>query len=758
MEFLIGAIILYLLYKLITWKPMSRTSKNSSFPAKITALKPSVQNKVVHGPKNSLSTWHDGDDEFATFTIHTNFRRKTEESLNKEYGQWIDEGDQRIILGRKINKGLFYFGGIMDSLDGYEIEPSLVDETRPASNVSVNLGSELYIDETLGYWPSYASLSKECRGAYLDWLASDRSNSETPIGYVFIYFYGMERRVVENKANLSMSEQEFTIIFEEVLRLHKVFSANRSFGMYSANLLELMAFLRPTIFEHRAAEMPRTYNGWSFKLKLAQTITRGQTVGAELAFEWLKNTLEYSLKTPARRCEEEFHQLFDIKFAREFQEGLSVKPNKTKLKLSYQAASNGITGFDLDLEDLPDPSILKAPISKLIPIAEQCTEELASYSRYLGKVDASKNDIAAVMLLPRALATGANSPIIKTFKSWAIQVVQSDGGLTTVRQFWSHTGLPLPKAMNKKENELLYQLAEKVNIGIAPDIRFHQEKFKVDDNIVLFEPGHGDFFEPSSAFNQVSLAIRLGAMVATIDDVIDQNEQQALQQIIEHDARLSSIEKKSLTAYLAWRLTSAVSTVGLKNRVEQLKPSQIESLKSFMITIALADGKVSSSEIKQIEKLYTCLGLNKSLVVNDIHNLAAVSVPKPSSLIDTNDSADSFGLDENVLAMHERETIDAKAILEDIFMSEEDADIAPKSDLPRDVGLDRAHQDLFNRLLNREKWPRNEVHELCCNLNLMIDGAIETINDWAYEKVDAPVLEDNGEIYVDLDIYEELKG
>ncbi|WP_244956448.1 TerB N-terminal domain-containing protein [Enterobacter kobei] len=29
----------------------------------------------------------------------------------------------------------------------------------------------------LGYWPSFATLSPRCRGAYLNWLASDRNNT-----------------------------------------------------------------------------------------------------------------------------------------------------------------------------------------------------------------------------------------------------------------------------------------------------------------------------------------------------------------------------------------------------------------------------------------------------------------------------------------------------------------------------------------------------------------------------------------------------
>lgn len=760
MEFFVGAIIIYILYKLITRNSKSKTSNSYNSPKNNTVSKPSVQKSDAYGTQAiSVSSYNENDEEFAMFTIHTSFGREAEKSSNKQKGRWIGESEPLTIIGRNLNKGLFYFGGIMNSLDGYGVEPSLIDEERPASKSLMKIGAELHTDETLGYWPSYSSLSKECRGAYLDWLASDRSDPNTPIGYVFIYFYGFERRIIENQTSSQVSDQEFTTIFEEVLRLHKVFNTNRSFRGYSANFLELMALLRPTLLEQRIAKIPDTNNALSFKLKLAKTIVNGQPVGAELALDWLKDTLEYSLKTPARRCEKEFRKLFEIRFSQKFGKGISVKPNKTKLRLSYHAASNGINGIDLNLEELPDPSILKGPINKLIPIAEQCAEELSSYSRYLGKADTSKNDIAALMLLPKELANESNSSVIESFKSWAVQVVQNNNGITTVKEFWSHTGIPLPKSMNKKENELLIKLAAKADIGIAPDMRFHQTKFKADDNIVLFSPGHGEFFEPSSAFNQVSLWMRLGAMVATIDGIVDQDEKLTLQKLIEHDDRLSPSEKSSLNAYLTWRLNSPANTAGLKARIEQLNSPQIESLKKFMISIALADGKVDSSEIKQMEKIYTCLGLDKSLVTSDIHNLASTRTPNSSYPTNTDESEGKFQLDEDILAMHESDTSDAKSMLESIFTVDIEPEIETMSSFSTGHdGLDNEHKNLFDMLLSKEIWPRNEVHELCKNLNLMVDGAIETINDWAYEKVDAPVLDYDGDIYVDLEIVKELKG
>jgi len=758
MEFIIGAIVIYVLYKLGSGKPTPKASvRTNSSKSVSTKSNNSYSTSARSYTRSEVESAQ--DDDFATFTVYTSYGREAEKSSNTQKGRWVSEGEQLTIIGRQIPRGFYYFGGVLNALTGYGIEPSLVDEKRQALTKSFKTGSDLYTDESLGYWPSYATLSKACRGAYLDFLASDRSDPSTPIGYVFIYFYGFERRIIENRSNNSVSDEEFLTIFDEVLRLNRVFNANRSFRGYSANFLELMALLRPALLEHRTTDIPETNNGLSFKVRLATTIANGQPVNADLALDWLKNTFEYTLKTPARRCEAEFRKLFQIRFKEKFGDGILVKPNKTKLTLSYHAASNGIHSVDLNLEDLPDPSVLKAPLNKLIPIAEQCTDELNSYSRYLGKADTSKDDIAALMLLPKELANGTDSPVIGSFKQWAEQIIANHKGLTTVQDFWCHTGMPMPKALNKKEIDLLTNLAAKAEIGIAPDQRFHLTKFKADGNIVLFSPAHGEFFESSPAFHQVMLALRLGAMVATIDGVVAADEEKALRRIIEHDDKLSSTEKNSLSAYLTWRLNSPANTAGLSPRIEQLNETQIEFLKRFIVSIALADGKVDADEIKQIEKLYASLGLDKSLVTSDIHHLTTTTKGSLSTQQDTGKTKDVFQLDEEILAMHENDTSDAKSMLESIFAVADEPESEPIAVVNSvNSGLDTTHQALFEQLITKAAWTRHEVHELCSKLKLMIDGAIETINEWAYEKVEAPVLDDDGDIYVDLEIVEELRG
>lgn len=299
-------------------------------------------------------------------------------------------------------------------------------------------------------------------------------------------------------------------------------------------------------------------------------------------------------------------------------------------------------------------------------------------------------------------------------------------------------------------------MANKVGVGVAPDFRFHQSNVKLDGDLVLFSPGHGEFFEPSRAYYQAATALRLGAMVATIDGRVDDSEMQVLQHLIDRDDSLSPSEKTSLHAYFKWRLNSPVNMAGLKARVESLNDVEIEFVKKVIVSIALADGRVDVSEIRQLEKLYTAIGLDKSQVASDIHKLTSSGVDKAKNGISTNAEFNSFSIDKALLAIHENDTKNAKNMLESIFVEEEpviEVEVPSNSD-----GLDDAHKAVYNVLVTKEQWSRDEVQSIFSEYKLMIDGAIETINDWSFDMVDAPVLEQDDDIFIDLEIVEELKG
>ncbi|MFY3768021.1 TerB N-terminal domain-containing protein, partial [Escherichia coli] len=97
--------------------------------------------------------------------------------------RWILPGEVITVGGVEVTGGYFYLGQRMNptghNSGGYyddSSEASLIDDT-----LKIYPTSYIYEDSSLGYWPSYSSLSPEARGAYLSWLTSDRCDTSCPI-------------------------------------------------------------------------------------------------------------------------------------------------------------------------------------------------------------------------------------------------------------------------------------------------------------------------------------------------------------------------------------------------------------------------------------------------------------------------------------------------------------------------------------------------------------------------------------------------
>jgi hypothetical protein len=63
-------------------------------------------------------------------------------------------------------------------------------------------------------------------------------------------------------------------------------------------------------------------------------------------------------------------------------------------------------------------------------------------------------------------------------------------------------------------------------------------------------------------------------------------------------------------------------------------------------------------------------------------------------------------------------------------------------------GLGAEYVGLAARLIDRPEWPREEFDSLAKESGLMPDGALETINEWAFDRFDAPLVEDGDPIVV----------
>ncbi len=74
-------------------------------------------------------------------------------------------------------------------------DASLINGSLPV------VSSRCTVDAELPYWPSYHAATPQQRSRYLDWLVGERCDPNIEIGYVFIYFYGLERRILVDDAD-----------------------------------------------------------------------------------------------------------------------------------------------------------------------------------------------------------------------------------------------------------------------------------------------------------------------------------------------------------------------------------------------------------------------------------------------------------------------------------------------------------------------------------------------------------------------------
>ena len=722
MEIFITFVVIYLLYAALKNKD-KKMNKNH-------------KGKMYYEPFIQITTRNGGYNE-------------TPKSKNKEKGRWIREGESVIVGKHTITKGRFYFGGILSGRYDGDVESSLIDKTLQIANADYK-----FQDNSLGYWASYNALSPKCRGAYLEWLKSNRDMSDVPIGYLFIYFYGLERRVLLDYSEAKASDEELQEICNEVIRLQSIFNENYSFLNYSTQLLNYIAIQYPDVTNAKDHLPSSSLSSDFFRIKLAETITKGETVDAKLALAWIYDHPDHNLRTPSRRCMDEFKQLFIMKYDKKFPDGIVVKPNKTPLRLNYNPANRSLDYTEYGPPDLCDPSVLSAPVNKIAKVAYECTDELDALSRYLGRKGNSSEDIAALLLLPDDLINQSNHPIISQFKNKALDHIKENGGVIAVADIWSTTGESKPKKFNKKEIEIVEGIIQKSGFDFAPSMDLHNIKIKYDDVMVIHHPLEDEVIN-TPVFDDTVVKLRLGSIIAHANSSIHSNEKELLSGLIHSNDNLTSLEKKSLEVYLKWLLISPSTFNGVKASLSSLRDKDTEVVRKMLINVALSDGKIDPDEVRNIEKLYTSLGLDKSKVPGDIHAVSSEGgIRSINSSQGKKSKTGNVELNEERLKKHETATNDAKEILNKIFQDDE-----PEEEIITDVSDDNQNDaaTLYKQIISSKLTSLKDFEKLCLEKGLFIQAAIDSINEWSFEMVDAPVIEIEDEIVIDEEIAEELE-
>lgn len=683
--------------------------------------------------------------------------------------RWVPPGEPVEIQGLTVTGGLIYVGEKLGS-DPWRRENCLIDPALPVAKAGRGSATGLT------YWCRYDGLNPAGRRAYLDWLAGGRSDPAASIALVFLYFYGLEYRLFKEGV-----AADAPVLVAEVERLRAIYGANSSFQAYARSFVEAARLLVPAA-EERRPELNLDPNFYSYELPLAvrvhlgRKLADGEPLDADDALLWLAGLPDRGFRTPVTRCPDEFAALWRLRFPAKYPKGLKVGAPKARIKASYRAASST---FQVDLKapgSLPDIAAVSAPVRKLRELVEACTDELDAFSRFVGRRPDARGSVQAALLLPPDLACAGDAWTAVGERCEALFAAGAAMPATSLRRLLEVMEIPLPEEGRVPQAGVtqLCQALDRVGIGIEPDRRYGPEPragasaSDADAAVVLFKGAAG---APVDATRPEYLALRgvieAACLAAASDGAVSQGAADGMLAAIRGTDTLSLAEKSRLTAYALSIHRNPPKPQGILRRLAGRPLSERQACARAALAAVMAGGQAKPAEVRFLERLHAFLALPADGIYAALHRgpLGSAASAEPRGAEgsqprgDVGDRASGrVVIDASRLERVRRETQAVASLLSDIFVEDSapgsgagpvspPGGVAPEAPAPAPAdtgpaGLDPAHAGLLAAVAaSPDPMPREAFDRAARANGLFPDGALETINEWGFERFDEALIE-----------------
>ena len=751
---------------------------------------------------------------------------------------WIRPGQSVTVHGVSLRGGMLYVGSTLvggaGAAEPAQINPALEVDPQPAESS----------ERLFAYWPSYTAISPVARRTYLAWLAGGRQDPAANIGYVFLFFYGLERRVLVDAAVDGAARAEIAVIVAEIERLRGIYD-NNSFLRYSSDLLDFLAAGAVEAGLYLSAAPPATASrGLSTRLRvgLGQCAVDGRPVPAEWALAWARSDANLKLPRAAARCARLFDVQFKTGYAERFGEGLLLSVNRTKLAIAYRPASGGLSGqhFSAGLGALPDVTTVVTPVKKLQAVVDAVAESLEPYSRFIGRHAHRVGSMEAVLLLPRALWPAAVRDAVGVLDG------RVGAGMVVIKLEELLRALGGASVLSRALVKHLAQVLQEWRLGVEPDVLAGAKTPRADESVVLFRLGDqdGESGGKAGGYEAAAVMLDLAITLANADGKISGREIMFLNAQVDAWVHVGLAAQRRLRARLRLGIVYPPTLASLRHRIEPLPAAARAGLAKLLAGLALADGKLRPASVKHLEKVYALLGIDVSALYSELHvesaarersvaptarlaSGAAAATPKrPTVLASAMEGAKAgcagraesakkadgakeaegakkaegtakaeagakvaragLGLDLKRVAALQAETERVTALLSKVFaeleapavVARKDAGLGAAEDAELDaeeasegagelesdersaclLGLDAEHSAFLRALLTRTSWSRAELSDMAADMELMLDGALERVNEAALNKFDCCIAEGDDPIEIEQDLMESVSA
>ena len=662
-------------------------------------------------------------------------------------------------------------------------DASLIDATLPVAPPSPP-----HVED-LPYWPSYYESSPEQRSRYLDWLVGGRCDPDIELGYVFIYFYGLEHRIIVDGA-------DHLPIAQEITRLYGIYRRSNSFRNYASSLLWLTLLLAgrqqavPESFLAKALQVTERWNEETLGLCLAYYHQHSESLPPEVAFVAAQHDPRSRSSVIVKRHSNEFQELFNKKFQAKFGDRMAVKASKRPKKIAYRPASGTLlrsSGYEdaFSLGTMSHVLAISSQFKALLAIWEECIGDLQAYNRVHRAAGETEMTTEAYEALPEELRDGSHPEEDAWMGLWQEYADEDGWPLIPVSRLAGLRGIPRRDKLTKAQCNRLLKTADTMGIGLEPDTRLTGRSYRWNERVSPFF-SETDASEDMIAYNAAAVLLRLGLSIAEADGQVDEDELALITEHLEEQFNLSVNQSKRLEQLKYLLLHSEAADKTVSNMLKKRLPHHHRLLLgNFLVAIAAADQIVTKDEIRALKKAYRALGLepgeldellckhaiddgqpqaaepqefrlDRATITGIIDDTGKVAeILREAMAADEEDEESSFAVPASISTVGTSEEAESQVAVAMLEPEPIRSGPTPETDELAAVDLHARFRPFLNAIVKKEQWTQEELKALAREHNVMLNGAIGAINNWSRDRYDDWLIEERDPVTIQIHLIEE---
>jgi tellurite resistance protein len=668
---------------------------------------------------------------------------------------WHPAGQLFAHAGVQIDSGMLFTS---DKSVAWPGEPSAIVTTKSVGAVAADPLAEF------GYYPSYDQISPEQRRSYLEWLAGGRRDADPTqrsLGYLFIFFYGLERRIVVDHDRDTSLADELINLLQYYGPTHK----SRSLRTYFLQLLHFAGWQSdPNSYR---ALWPRllAFDGSrpdedGLRFVLANLYQLGERMDWTIAYRVAMSHLESRRSAVIDRAQEKFLSLFEQRFHDHFTDGFQLQAAKQDAVVQYRPASGSLlqlryqprTRQTLERR-IPNVAGVQSQFKPLPEIWNSCVDDLSGYSRALSsKKQGQSAALLAWKSLPVELRTLETHPLLAGFNELlGASVREGEYTFTNVSLIASLAGIPQREKLAISSSREIAVTIESLGWNIAPDPRITGLPLAWNQEVALYQlsPDQQIVSDVSGVIRLLYLAIS----IAAADGVIEAEETNSFYQLVasqvpsEADWHIIRATEASL------RRDSSVALRVLPQLTRLIPAESRQFVLRLIAHIAAADGEVSLDELKLLRRIARAFQLDpdsaeKLIREDDAFREVVIaargsrargeSIPSRPEV-----SSRAFALNQERIKALTEETHDVISLLSSVMTESDDAPCPPSisasvptpsvSEVSWLSGLDSRYHAAVLALVRHDAMTSTEFDCLANENHLLPDDLFNAVNEWADE-------------------------